>query len=378
MPWVDCDLGDIVTLKRGYDLPKSVRNDGSIPVVSSAGITGFHDASKAKSPGVVTGRYGTLGEVYFLEEPFWPLNTALYAVDFHGNKPRFVAYLLKSKLGNYRSEKAAVPGVDRNVLHKLSSQCPDLQTQERIVAILSPYDNLIAVNIRRIALLEKAARLLYREWFMHLRFPGHENRQIIDGVPEGWTSMSLSEAVWVRPRNDKPRSDSIVKVPMSALSTISMQCDTSDFSLSNKYSGATFKNGDTLLARITPCLENGKTAYVNFLQEGETACGSTEFIVMRERIISRFQIYLLSRCDEFREVAIKSMTGSSGRQRVDEEVIGQFRVLVAPECLAKEFDDLVRDFFASIKILAEQNQTLARARDLLLPRLMDGRIELAT
>lgn len=193
MSWTDCELGDVVTLKRGHDLPNDRRIDGDIPVVSSSGITGWHNEARAEPPGVVTGRYGTIGEVFYLDRPYWPLNTALYAIDFHGNDPKFVAYFLRNQLKNYQSEKAAVPGVDRNVLHKIKVRCPDPQAQERIVSILSAYDDLIENNRRRIVLLEQAARLLYREWFVHLRFPGHEAAKIVDGLPEGWSRGVIAD-----------------------------------------------------------------------------------------------------------------------------------------------------------------------------------------
>ena len=105
-----------MTLKRGHDLPGRRRLPGDVPVVSSSGITGFHSGAKAAPPGVVTGRYGTLGEVFFIQQAYWPLNTSLYVVDFKGNNRRFVAYLLRPTLRNHQSEKAAVPGFDRNVL----------------------------------------------------------------------------------------------------------------------------------------------------------------------------------------------------------------------------------------------------------------------
>ena len=73
--WRECHLGDVVTLKRGFDLPNRARRDGNVPIISSAGVSGYHGAAKVKGPGVVTGRYGTLGEVFFVEEDFWPLNT---------------------------------------------------------------------------------------------------------------------------------------------------------------------------------------------------------------------------------------------------------------------------------------------------------------
>ncbi len=94
--WREMALGDVCELKRGYDLPRRAREDGSVPIVSSSGVTGYHSTAKIEAPGVVTGRYGTLGEVFYLEDDFWPLNTALYVRDFKGNDPEFVAALLTS------------------------------------------------------------------------------------------------------------------------------------------------------------------------------------------------------------------------------------------------------------------------------------------
>ena len=193
MSWKNCVLGEVMTLKRGHDLPEKNRRPGDVPVVSSAGITGRHDESRSEPPGVVTGRYGTLGEVYFIEEPFWPHNTALYVIDFKGNDPRFVSYLLRNTLRNYQSQKAAVPGVDRNVLHMLKVRVPGLNEQTAIVSILSAYDDLIENNVRRIALLEEAARLLYYKWFVHFHIPGHAPVKFIDGLPEGWERRTLAD-----------------------------------------------------------------------------------------------------------------------------------------------------------------------------------------
>jgi type I restriction enzyme, S subunit len=191
--WTDCKLGDVLMLKRGHDLPEQRRVDGPIPVVSSSGITGCHQEAKAQAPGVVTGRYGTLGEVYYIDQDYWPLNTALYVVDFKGTHPRFAAYFLKHALRDCQSDKAAVPGVDRNVLHELKVRVPDVVTQGLIASVLCTYDDLIENNRRRMVLLEDVARQLYREWFVRLHFPGYEHTRIIDGVPEGWERKSLND-----------------------------------------------------------------------------------------------------------------------------------------------------------------------------------------
>ena len=165
----------------------------------SSGVTGFHNESKADAPGVVTGYdMATLGEVYFIRNcAFWPLNTALYVTDFKGNDAQFVAYFLKNAIRDYSSDKAAVPGVDRNVLHRLNVRLPDRSCQERIADVLSAYDDLIENNRRRIALLEQAARELYREWFVRLRFPGYESTRIVDGLPGGMGTENYCRCLYV-------------------------------------------------------------------------------------------------------------------------------------------------------------------------------------
>ena len=194
MSWQTAALGEVVTLKRGYDLSSSKRTPGAVPVVSSSGITGWHDTPKVEGPGVVTGRYGTLGQVFYLSRAFWPLNTSLYVRDFKGNHPRFVAYFLRHVLSRTTGDKAAVPGVNRNHLHAMRVRFPmDAGEQEHIASVLAAYDDLIDNNRRRIRLLERAARFLYEEWFVRFRFPGCESTRIIDGVPEGWERKRIGK-----------------------------------------------------------------------------------------------------------------------------------------------------------------------------------------
>src|SRR5664280_1783545 len=144
--WRETTLGQVCELKRGYDLPSGARRPGNVPIVSSSGITGSHSEAKVRGPGVVTGRYGTLGEVFFLKEDFWPLNTALYVRDFRGNVPYFIAALLEFLRLGRNDGAAAVPGVNRNQLHTLPVLCPDLATQERIAAVIGALDHLAENN----------------------------------------------------------------------------------------------------------------------------------------------------------------------------------------------------------------------------------------
>lgn len=348
MSWTDCELGDVVTLKRGHDLPNDRRIDGDIPVVSSSGITGWHNEARAEPPGVVTGRYGTIGEVFYLDRPYWPLNTALYAIDFHGNDPKFVAYFLRNQLKNYQSEKAAVPGVDRNVLHKIKVRCPDPQAQERIVSILSAYDELIENNRRRIGLLEQAARLLYREWFVHLRFPGHETRKIVDGLPEGWEKTTLGKhcpliygkALKAETRVDGPfdvyGSSGIVGTHNKALTT-----------------------GPAIIVG-----RKGNVGSVYWARRGFWPIDTVYFV---DAANSDFFTYFALQNIAFQntDVAVPGLNRDYAHTR---------EIKLPLKELVQSFNERATVFLRQAELLSSQNDALTRARDLLLPRLMDGRI----
>jgi type I restriction enzyme, S subunit len=153
--WPQKALGHVVTLQRGFDLPSSNRVAGDYPIISSGGISGYHIEAKVKGPGVVTGRYGSIGEVFFVEGDYWPLNTTLWVKDFHKNHEKFVYYLLGSLNFKKFSDKTGVPGVNRNDLHKIKVHIPSISVQKKIVDILSTCDQVIEKNERLITTKEK-------------------------------------------------------------------------------------------------------------------------------------------------------------------------------------------------------------------------------
>ena len=143
-------------------------------------------------------------------------------------------------------------------------------------------------------------------------------------------------------------------------------------------SGSRFAVGDTLLARITPSLENGKTAFVDFLTDGETGWGSTEFIVLRPKPPWPPELaYVMAREPSFREHAIVNMTGTSGRQRVPADAISAYRITVPPDSVAVAFGASVRLWFDRASRLNCQSRALAEQRDMLLPRLISGAVRLS-
>ena len=274
---------------------------------------------------------------------------------------------IKSMVGASGRQRA-----QRIVVEETLVPAPSLVVQRKTADILSAYDDLIENNRRRMALLEDAARQLYREWFVRLRFPGHEHTRITNGVPDGWQRLRTPEAIEINPTTRLSDEGEHWSVEMADLPTGRMVIQQA--AKREGRSGSKFRNGDTLFARITPCLENGKTAFVDFLEDGEVARGSTEFIVLRGNRVTPEYVYCLARTHDFRGNAIKSMVGSSGRQRVQESCFEKFLVLIPPGTMLALFTDSVRPQFRQIKVLHAQNQKLRAARDLLLPRLISGEI----
>ncbi|MCW5548515.1 MAG: restriction endonuclease subunit S [Opitutaceae bacterium] len=245
-------------------------------------------------------------------------------------------------------------------------------TQRKIAAVLAGYDDLIETNRRRIALLERMAEELYREWFVRLRFPGHAQTKITKGLPTGWEIRPFSSVVTIDPVERIDKEEERPFVAMDNLSESSMYFRPSDRRKGNV--GPKFRNGDVLFPRITPSVENGKRGLVLTLAEGEIAQGSTELIVMREKVITSEHIYFLSCSEGFRTNAELSMTGASGRQRVQDQCFDNFLVKVPPEPLRQRFTEVVRPMVGQIRLLSQQSEQLQRTRDLLLPRLISGKL----
>ena len=293
--------------------------------------------------------------------------------------PEFVGYYLRCPVfrGGFRafSTMTTRASLRNEDLLSMEIPVPPMDMQQRIAAILSNYDNLIENNQKQIRLLEEAAQRLHKEWFVDLRFPGYEATPVVDGMPEGWELCHLEDVIEFNPKVPLSKERLKQSVPMSALSTSSMTLDTEEFAATFSNSGSKFQNGDTLLARITPCLENGKTAFVAGVESDEGAVGSTEFIVMRSKGINPYMVYLLARNDSFRQSAINSMTGSDGRQRAQADKLKALPYLKPTDQIMMLFARYVEPMFIQIQKKNEQNVRLRQARDRLLPKLMSGEVE---
>ncbi len=264
-------------------------------------------------------------------------------------------------------------------LYAIEADVPDLGTQRRIASILGSYDDLIEVNRRRIAALEEMARRLFEEWFVHLRFPGHETEPVEDApegsLPKGWTRGIVGDLIAFDPATRLTRGVSKPFISMSALDTSGSFIGA--FEWREGGSGARFQNHDTLLARITPCLENGKTGLVRDLPDDGVGFGSTEFIVMRGQRSGPAFTYLLARHEPFRAHARRSMSGATGRQRARVESVRTFGWALPPTPLLSDFEARSWPMLQLSGTLGRANAYLAATRDLLLPRLLSGELDVS-
>ncbi|YAF94405.1 MAG: restriction endonuclease subunit S [Nodularia sp. CChRGM 3473] len=184
--WSIKPLGEVATLQRGFDLPVNQRTPGDVPVFAANGQLGTHNIAKVKGPGVVTGRSGTLGEVHFIQVDYWPLNTALWVKDFHGNDPKWVARLLKWMRLETHTRGTGVPTLNRNLVHVVPVLVPPLEEQRRIAAILDKADAVRRKRKEAIALTEELLRSAFLDMFG-------------DPVtnPKGWEVRQLGELAYV-------------------------------------------------------------------------------------------------------------------------------------------------------------------------------------
>lgn len=391
--WKPTTLGETIILYDHKRIPLNSREraerQGPFPYYGASGIIDYIDDY------IFDGRYLLIAEdgenlnsrktpvAFFASGRFWVNN---HAHIVRANPKVADDYFLKcviqdTDISGYITG-AAQPKLSQANLKRIRILLPPLGKQKEISRILSAYDDLIENNTRRIEILEEMAQNLYREWFVHFRFPGHENVKMVDSgtdlgdVPEGWDVMSVSEAVQINPKVKVPKEGEKPYVPMGCLVENSMLIENIESRTGN--SGTKFQNGDTLFARITPSLENGKTGFVRFLpSDTAVAFGSTEFIVLRSKDLCPEYVYLLSRTHKFRQNAIKSMVGASGRQRVQVECFDKFLIAHPDQQTINRFIEHVRPMFQLVQNLSDRNETLRETRDLLLPRLISGEVDVS-
>ncbi|WP_271855119.1 restriction endonuclease subunit S [Patiriisocius marinus] len=324
-----------------------------------------------------------LGEVAIIKDKHIAL--AQRIITLRGKKgilsSSYLKYFLQSTVGQNRlvarESGTTVTGIKQSELRKLKVDCPSYEEQTAIANILSTIDAKIENNLAINKTLEEMAMALYKEWFVD--FGSFQESDFAESdlgmIPAGWEVRTLRDFIDLNPRLSIRKGESKTFAEMKILP---IDCMSVSQVVKKEFKGGSkFQNGDTLFARITPCLENGKTAYVDFLIDKEIGFGSTEFLVMRaKKNISKYWVYCISRDPNFRNFSISTMVGTSGRQRVQNEPFLSYEIAKPPLEYFTNFDKKVESYFKQIRQGVIENQTLTKLRDTLLPKLISGEVRL--
>lgn len=315
--------------------------------------------------------------------------------------PRYLRWLLRGpdwweQVGKYINVGAVFDSLKCREIPEFELMIPPLREQYEIALLLDALDDRIELLRETNTTLEAIAQTLFKSWFVDFDpvrakqegrtpdgmdeataalFPDSFDESAIGPVPKGWRVTALVDAFDINPKRSLKKEVNAPYLDMASLAT-SGHCVEAPIQRAVG-SGAKFRNGDTLLARITPCLENGKSAFVDFLADDQIGWGSTEFVVLRpKKPLPEYFGYLLCRHPAFREYAIQSMSGTSGRQRIQNDVLGRYLLAVANEKVTSAFSVAVEAIQRNIAMNHEMALTLTGLRDTLIPRLISGGLRL--
>ncbi|GAB6178529.1 hypothetical protein JCM16814_34200 [Desulfobaculum senezii] len=394
--WKKTLLGDVLTLQRGFDLPTKDRIAGDYCVVSSSGISGSHNQFKVPPPVVVTGRYGTIGKVFFIRSACWPLNTTLWVKDFKGNDPQFIYYLLQTINYFDYSDKAAVPGVNRNHVHTAEVKIPlSLSEQQAIASVLGALDDKIDCNSRMNETLEAMARAMFKDWFVDFgptkaKMEGRApylapeiwdlfpDRLDDEGNPKGWEYSEIGRETKVlggaTPSTKEPTyweggtHHWATPKDLSGLAS-PVLLDTArkitDQGVA-KISSGSLPIGTVLLSSRAP------VGYLA-IAEVETAINQGFIAMICKKRLSN--LFVLLWCAENMEY-IKSISGGSTFAEISKKAFRPIPVTIPGNAILHRFEELATPLYHRIVANSKEQHALAQTRDLLLPKLMSGEIRI--
>lgn len=386
---------------------------------------GFNSAGKSAylfEPGTLAiSKSGTIGRLGILQD-YMCGNRAVINIKVDGNKYNILYVYYFLLLNRSYIENLATGSVQKNlytsILGDVDLLLPPLEIQDKIVGNLICIDKKIEINRQINQTLEQMAQTLFKSWFVdfdpvidnaldagneipeplqaraelrqkirasqdfqllpadvRVLFPAEFEESELGCVPKGWELLPVSKAILINPSVKLTKGTLAKFADMKALPTTGYSVEGIE---TKPYSGgAKFQKNDVLLARITPCLENGKTGFVDFLSEEEVGFGSTEFVVLRATKKIHFGfVACLARDDAFRAHAIQSMVGSSGRQRVQNSCFDAYQIAVPEQSVMSKFSDLVEVSFSKMTTTNAEIASLSQLRDTLLPKLISGELRL--
>lgn len=380
--WKTVPLGDFVSIQRGHDLPSDSRNDGSVPVMGSSGLSGWHDEVKCPGPGVTIGRSGaSIGVVSYQKDDFWPLNTALYVTDFHGNDERFVYFALSVLNLERFNSGTAQPSLNRNFISHVEVPCPPLDAQRRIAGILGGFEDKISLNSKINDTLESVARSIFRARF--LKFDRKDNsdqsrlddysysgKSTIDGNSKGWKRGTLGDLMTkvtdgVDP-DEKPESTPYIGLSDMPEGSVSLEewGNAGEVS-SRKYE---FEKWDILFGRLRPVFCKVGFAPVDGIS-------STDIQIIRPERSPNWREFLLCHLSEpsFIRYCDKLATGTR-MPRISWDDMCDYPVMIPPVSIVEEFHSEVEPIFEKILNNIHESLLLEEIKTTLHPMLVKGEL----
>lgn len=386
MSWRRCALGEVSKLHYGKALQgySPCRDDDSVArVYGTNGPIGWARECLTGAATIVIGRKGAYRGVHYSHGPSWTIDTAFYTeVDHQKVDLKWLYYRLLLVDINGMNAGAAIPSTRREDFYAATILLPGLDKQKQIAEILTTYDDLIENNKNRIALLEESARLLYREWFVRLRFPGYEDVKVFDGVPEGWRLVAISELSTVL-RGKSYSSSELVESDGQPFVNLKCIKRFGGFRLSGLKS---FKGdhkphhllepGDIVIAVTDMTREAMIVAQAARIPRavGEGAIYSMDLVkLVPADFVESEWIYGMLRFSPFSSQVREKATGATVLH-LQPKHIESWNALVPTTFLRRLYAEHVQTILSQVDNLEVQNGILTKARDLLLPRLMSGEI----
>lgn len=376
--WKEVKLKDICEFKYGGSLPAHSRVDGTYPVYGSSNIVSFHNEFLVKGPGIIVGRKGTVGKVQYSKDNFYPIDTTFY-IEHNVNEvdQKFLFYRLPLMGLEEMNSDAAVPGLNRTTAINQKLQIPPLQTQKKIAKILSKYDDLIENNNKRIKLFEEFARLTYNQWFLDYRVDGVKleiNSET--GLPIGWevkkikdfgkvvTGKTPSTANIAYYNGDIP----FVKTPN--MHQFPYVIETNEY-LSREGANTQKNQFIEKNSLMVSCI--GSAGVYALATE---SCQTNQQINSIKFFKEEYSFYVYCFAQFFK--TILELLGSNGATmtNVNKTKFENIKVVMPDSLILEKFHLKVKNDFENILNLMNQNQLLKEARDILLPRLMTGVINI--
>jgi type I restriction enzyme S subunit len=372
----------------GSNIKVSCFVDSGVPVLNGSNLDGFSLSEKAfryvtrekanslnkanahRGNIVITHR-GTLGQIVFIPQDSrydrYVISQSQFRVRCNDKVlPEYLVYYFHTPIGQHKllsnASQVGVPALARpsSTFQQIEVELPELSIQKRVVEIITAIQKKIENNQELNDNLQQQAFSVFDNLMANTENNG----------------CNVSDYAYLNPKRALAKKQIARSIDMSQLSTSG--AFPSGWEMKPFNGGMRFANGDTLLARITPCLENGKTAFIDFLDDGEVAFGSTEYIVLAPKNDTPPEmLYCLARYPAFVDYAVKNMNGSSGRQRVSAETIGQYRLPTFDKHSLVLFKEVVSPMFLKMRYNSLENMRLAELRDVLLPKLMSGEIDVS-